>query len=196
MNSENEDAAGSKPGKDHLSNPQKLEEGQAGDRREEEPTPIVDFEAIFIPDAPKKAGLIIPQLVYYDVKDVLLLGTNLWHSDALINMAENYVQGAVMADGFFAESKSPIVRRFVEKFEETYQEEPGFIEAVAYDTAVLLFDVISKPHIRYRSEIKKALFNLIGFQGVTGTTRFDENGDAQKRLYLLTIKGKKFVELE
>jgi ABC-type branched-subunit amino acid transport system substrate-binding protein len=37
---------------------------------------------------------------------------------------------------------------------------------------------------------------LIGFQGVTGTTRFDENGDAQKRLYLLTIKGKKFVELE
>jgi outer membrane PBP1 activator LpoA protein len=31
---------------------------------EEEPKAIVDFEAVFIPDSPKKAGLIIPQLAF------------------------------------------------------------------------------------------------------------------------------------
>jgi branched-chain amino acid transport system substrate-binding protein len=196
INLEKEDAVGSKSDKDYSSDQQEQQEEQAGSRREEESKPIVDFEAIFIPDAPKKTGLIIPQLVYYDVKNVLLLGTNLWHSDALIKMAQNYVQGAVMADGFFAESNSPIVRGFVEKFEETYQEEPGYIEAVAYDTAALLFEVVSKPQIRFRNEIKEELFNLTEFQGVTGATRFDENGEAQKRLYLLTIKGRKFVELK
>jgi hypothetical protein len=34
------------------------------------------------------------------------------------------------------------------------------------------------------------------FSGITGPTYFDENGEAQKQLYLLKIKGRKFVELE
>jgi ABC-type branched-subunit amino acid transport system substrate-binding protein len=166
------------------------------EKDEEEPQPIVDFEAVFIPDSPKKAGLIIPQLAYYDVDDVLLMGTNLWHSNTLIKMADQFAQGAVMPDAFFVDSDSPQVRGFVEKFETTYQEKPGFIEAVVYDSAILLLEIINKPHIRFRSELRAELFNLIDFQGVTGMTRFDENGDAQKKLHLLTIKGRKFVEVE
>ena len=172
------------------------DESDQADEEEEEPQPIVDFEAVFIPDSPKKAGLIIPQLAYYDVNDVLLIGTNLWHSKVLIKMADQYVQGAIMPDAFFVNSESPQVRAFVDKFEETYQEKPGFIEAVVYDTAILLLSIINNPHVRYRSELREELLNLIEFQGVTGLTRFDENGDAQKKLHLLTIKGRKFVEVE
>ncbi|MGD9307443.1 MAG: penicillin-binding protein activator [Desulfobacterales bacterium] len=172
------------------------EDAQQADEEDEEPQPIVDFDAIFIPDAPKKAGLIIPQLAYYDVDDVLLLGTNLWHSESLIKMARQYVQGAIMPDAFFLESDSPQVRQFVEQFEETYQEKPGFVEAVIYDSAMLLLDILNKPHIRFRSELRDELFNLFEYQGVTGATRFDENGDAQKKLQLLTIKGRRFVEVE
>jgi ABC-type branched-subunit amino acid transport system substrate-binding protein len=180
---------------DQRSDQQKGEAEQA-DGEDEEREPIVDFDAIFIPDEPNKAGLIIPQLAYYDVKDVVLLGTNLWHSDSLIRMAEQFVQGAVMPDAFFVESEYAQVKEFVERFEETYQEKPGYIEAVMYDTAMLLLDIVSKPHIRFRSELKAELFNLVEFQGVTGATRFDENGDAQKKLHLLTIKGKRFIELD
>jgi ABC-type branched-subunit amino acid transport system substrate-binding protein len=176
--------------------PQQEDETEQADEEEEEPRPIVDFEAIFIPDSPKKAGLIIPQLAYYDVNDVLLIGTNLWHSKVLIEMADRYAQGAIMPDAFFVNSESPQVRAFVDKFEETYQEKPGFIEAVVYDSAMLLLGIINNPHVRYRSELREELLNLIEFQGVTGLTRFDENGDAQKKLHLLTIKGRKFVEVE
>ncbi len=172
------------------------EETDRSNEDQEEPKPIVDFEAVFIPDAPKKAGLIIPQLAYYDVNDVLLIGTNLWHSQTLIEMAEQYVQGAVMPDAFFVDSESPHVSEFVRKFEATYQEKPGPIEAVMYDSAIILLQIVSKPHIRFRSELREELFNLIDFQGVTGITRFDENGDSQKKLHLLTIKGRKFVEID
>jgi ABC-type branched-subunit amino acid transport system substrate-binding protein len=156
----------------------------------------VDFEAVFIPDSPKKAGLIIPQLAYYDVDDVLLIGTHLWHSKALIKMADQYAQGAIMPDAFFVNSQAPHVRAFVEKFEEIYQEKPGFIEAVVYDSAILLLNIIKNPHVQYRSELRAELLNLIEFQGVTGLTRFNEDGDAQKKLLLLTLKGRKFVEVE
>jgi len=170
--------------------------GSRGQDEEEKPPAIVDFDAIFIPDSPGKAGQIVPQLAYYDIKDVYILGTNLWHSDSLIKIASQYVQGAVMPDGFFADSPSPRVQKFVKEFEETYQETPNFIEAIVYDSAMILFDVVSREQIRYRSEIRDELLNLDNFPGVTGNTRFDENGDAQKKLYLLRVKGKKFVELE
>ena len=163
---------------------------------EEEPEAIVDFDAIFIPDAPERAGLIIPQLAFYDVKDVYLLGTNLWHCDSLIKMTQRYVQNAIVPDVFFAESSSKQVADFVAIFEQTFKEKPEFIEAVAYDSAMILFQIVSRPDIRYRSSIKSALINLNNFQGVTGLTSFDSNGEIKKRLYLLRIKGNKFIELD
>ncbi len=164
--------------------------------KEEGPEAIVDFDAIFIPDSPKTSGLIIPQLAFYDVKDVYLLGTNLWHSDVLIKMAPHYVQGAIMPDGFFAGSAAPAVQDFVKTFEETYEEKPGFIEAIVYDSAMMLFSVLIQPDLRFKSELKNELLNLVDFAGITGPTYFDENGEAQKQLYLLSVKGRRFVELE
>ena len=174
--------------------PQK--KGVRGQDDEEKPQAIVDFEAIFIPDSPGKAGQIAPQLAYYDIKDIYILGTNLWHSNSLIKIANQYVQGAIMPDGFFAGSPSPRVQNFVNVFEETYEETPDFIEAVVYDSAMIMFNVVGREQIRYRSEIRDELLNLEDFPGVTGLTSFDENGDARKKLYLLRVKGKKFVELE
>ena len=181
---------------DPLSGQDSANGNRARNAEDEEPEAMVDFDAIFIPDSPRTAGLIIPQLAFYDVKDIYLLGTNLWHSDALIKMAAQYVQGAIMPDGFFAESSAPIVQEFVRIFEETYEEKPGFIEAVVYDSAMMVFGVLDQPDLRFKSELKNTLLNKAVFSGVTGPTYFDENGEAQKQLYLLRIKGRKFVELE
>ena len=161
-----------------------------------EPKPVIDFDAIFIPDSPKRAGLIIPQLSFHDIDNVYLFGTNLWHSDLLIKMAQKYVQNAIMPDIFFAESSSEKVRDFVMAFEETFREKPGFIEAVAYDTAMMLFQIVSRPDVRFRSEVRNELIKPSNFHGVTGLTSFDNNGGLQKDLYLLKIKGNQFIELE
>ncbi len=162
---------------------------------EDAQTVVMDFDAVFIPDEPDKAGLIIPLLAYYDVDDVYLLGTNLWHSQNLIKMAEDYVQGAILVDGFFAESKVKEVVDFVKVFEAAYGKKPGFIEATAYDTAKIIFNMISRPDIRTRNAIKKGLFDLKDFPGVTGQTSFDDTGNVWKKLYLLRIDGDKFIEI-
>lgn len=163
---------------------------------EEKLEPFVDFDAIFIPDAPKQAGLIIPQLAFFDIENIYLFGTNLWHSDTLIEMAKEYVQGAVITAGFFAESTSKHVRDFVRIFEEIYEESPGFIEAISYDTAMILFQTVSRPEVRFRQTLKDELLKLRNFPGVTGLTSFDSTGDVLKQLYLLRIKRSKFEEVK
>jgi ABC-type branched-subunit amino acid transport system substrate-binding protein len=163
--------------------------------KEKEPDPIVDFDAVFIPDAPNKAGLIIPQLLYYDVEDVYLLGTNLWHSEDLLRMTTQFSKGAIIPDGFFARSTRGTVQEFVDGYEDIYMQTPGFIDAVSYDTATILLNTVARPDIRFRSSINQALRRLKGFPGATGLTTFDDRGEAQKELFLLGIKRKRFVEL-
>lgn len=167
-----------------------------GRKRDDELKPIVDFDALFIPDAAKKAGLVSPQLAYFDIEDVVLMGTNLWHSRQLISMSRDYIQGAIMTDGFFAESENPKVRVFLKNFQNTFDEKPGFIEAVAYDSAKILLQTLVKRSIRFKSHLKDELLNLADFPGVTGSTSFDYKGDAIRNPYILQVKGRSFKALQ
>ena len=167
-----------------------------GRKRDDEFEPIVDFDALFIPDAAKKAGLITPQLAYSDIEDVVLMGTNLWHTQQLISMSQDYIQGAVLTDGFFAESEDPKVRVFLKNFQNTFDEKPGFIEAVAYDSTKILLQTLVNPRIRFKSHLKDELLNLVDFPGVTGSTSFDYKGDAIRDPYILQVKGRAFEALQ
>ncbi|MBW2515096.1 MAG: penicillin-binding protein activator [Deltaproteobacteria bacterium] len=167
-----------------------------GRKRDDIFEPIVDFEALFIPDAAKKAGLISPQLAYIDIEDVVLMGTNLWHSRQLISMSQDYIQGAVLTDGFFSESGGPRVRDFLKNFQTTFDEKPVFIQAVAYDSAKILLQTLTNPRIRFKSHLKDELLNLVDFPGVTGSTSFDYKGDAIRSPYILRIKGRSFQALK
>jgi ABC-type branched-subunit amino acid transport system substrate-binding protein len=173
-----------------------LPDGLTGDDpEEEEPEPIVDFKAVFIPDSPEKAGLIIPQLAYYDVDEVFCLGTNLWHSKRFIQMAPKHVEGAICPAGFFAESRRRGVREFVGDFVETYDRRPGFIEAASFDTAAMLVDLVRGASYAGRRYTAEKLSMMPPYTGVTGRTWFDANGEAVKELYLLKVSGEQFVEL-
>lgn len=160
------------------------------------PQAIVDFEAVFIPDSAATAGLIIPQLAYHDIQNVHLLGTNLWHSQHLIEIAARFVQDAVMTDGFFAESASPEVTEFVADFQATFGALPGFIEAIGYDSAMLIFQAAGTAGLRFNGSLKDQLLAMSGFRGVTGLTTFDANGEARKAPYLLTIHRDRFEEIQ
>ena len=61
---------------------------------------------------------------------------------------------------------------------------------------MMLFSVLAQPDLRFKSDLKNKLISMDTFMGVTGPTHFDENGEAQKQLHLLRIKGREFVELE
>lgn len=154
-----------------------------------------EFEVLFIPDSPQKIAVIVPQLAYGNLRPSYLIGTNLWHSSKLIQTGGPALQGSILPDGFFAESKSETIQRFVREFRNIYKETPGYIEAVSYDTATMMFQIISNPNIHFRSSISKELLRPEGYSGVTGDYRFNMDREVQKKLFLLQIKGEEFVEI-
>jgi branched-chain amino acid transport system substrate-binding protein len=158
--------------------------------------PNVDFDAVFIPDSAEKAGLIIPLFAYYGVRNIYLLGTNLWHSEKMIQITSSQIQGAIIPDGFFDNAVlADNISGFVSEFETAYGYRPGFIEAVSYDTAMILLHLAAAPDVKTPEDVKGKLLAMPPYPGVTGMTYFSQNGEAVKDIYLLKIISGRFAEI-
>jgi ABC-type branched-subunit amino acid transport system substrate-binding protein len=158
--------------------------------------PIVDFDAILVPDSPNMLGLVIPQLAYYDIVNVRLLGTNLWYSEKLLQEAGEYVQGAILPTGFYPASRNPRVQAFMATFQSVYGRTPGFIEAIAYDSTRIMLQTLLHPDAWLRSGIRHRLRQGVPIEGVTGSVAFDRSGEPTTELTLLEIRGDDFVEID
>ncbi len=157
--------------------------------------PLPPFHALFIPDYADRVSQIAPQLMFYGIKDVTLLGINGWNSPDLIVKAGRFLKDAVFVDTFYPNSKKPEVKRFIELYRQAYQEEPTILSAQGFDMATLLLQIIDDPGVKNRDDLRKKLNNLNNYLGVTGTTGFDQYGEAIKALYRLGVKHGRVVEL-
>ncbi|WP_224363760.1 penicillin-binding protein activator [Hyalangium versicolor] len=189
--------------------------------------PVIDFDAIFIPDDWKRVSLVGPALAVEDIvtnacdprdlerirkttgkkdlKTVTLLGTNTWSSPKgrsglpeLIERGGKFVTCSVYVDGFFVDSQRPPTRKFVQAFREAYKDvdkEPGLLEAIGYDSALMLRQIIQKQKPASRSDMREALINLKNFEGATGRTSFDDKREAVKPLFLLSVDSRGVKEL-
>ncbi|MFH2060430.1 MAG: penicillin-binding protein activator [Pseudomonadota bacterium] len=156
----------------------------------------IDFQALFIPDSPSKIKLILPQLAFNDIRNIYLVGTNLWHHEALLEKdIRRYTDNTIITDGFFNESENPKTIDFTKKFESLFDRKPNFLEAIAYDTASIIFLTAMNKDINSPIDLKTALQGGQIYEGATGITVFDSEGNAHRRLFLITIKKNKFVEI-
>lgn len=172
---------------------QKMEEQDL----EEEPEPIVDFDAVFIPDNYERAGLIASQLAYHDVLGVTLLGTSLWNSPKLIDIAGRYVHGAIFPSGFFSGSGYIGVDSFVDQYRTSFGKEPRFLAAIGYDTIRVVKEILKEKgkDIKTREDFRSALARNKYFDTVTGPMFFDDERRAKRDPLLLTISGRHFLPM-
>lgn len=160
--------------------------------------PIVDFEALFIPDEWSRVGLIAPALAVEDIitntcdakeieklkkttgktdiHTVTLLGGQGWNSPKnaegvprLIERGGKFVLCSVFVDGFYAESSREATRRFVHAYSEAYPDAtPLLLDAVAFDSARILRQVLEAQKPPLSREAVRAA--LAGVKDFDGAT--------------------------
>ncbi|MDP1991697.1 MAG: penicillin-binding protein activator [Syntrophales bacterium] len=155
-----------------------------------------DFEALFIPDAYDRVAMIAPQLAYYDLTKIRLLGTSGWDSPELLKADPKPLEGAVFVDGFFADSFRPEVNDFIENFYTAYGREPVVMEALVYDAADMTVRVLAGNQDGTGDAFRKGLLQLNRYPGVTGRTSFPPTRDAEKELFVLMVKDGKIVHVK
>jgi branched-chain amino acid transport system substrate-binding protein len=150
------------------------------------------FDAVYLPGYAERIGLLLPQLAFYNITGVALIGSNNWHSQDLIERANRYAEGSVFGDGFFPESAAPAIKTIVDAYRSAYHEEPDILAAQAYDAVSMVIAMI-KEHRDTPSAIKDGLLALKDFPGISGMTTFPGDGEAEKKLFLITVQDGKFV---
>ena len=174
--------------------------------------PLIDFDAVFIPDSYRPVSMAVPALAYegldfhstkpWEVKKmqrreeregrrvraVWLLGISGWNTPKLLERAAKYVEEAVFCDGFFADSDHQATKTFVARYKETFKRIPTVLEAYAFDAAALLTDIQGGDSpAASRQELGQRLRSLKGVTGATGPLQFDARGDLDTDLFMLSF---------
>ncbi len=155
-------------------------------KKEEEFKPLRSVDGIFIPDTHDHVAMILSQMAYYEVKGTFL-GTNAWNGPDLISTAGRAAEGAIFVDLFFKKDSSPLVVRFVQEFQKTYQRDPETLEALGYDGAKFLKDILQSKLIPSPLQLKEEIQKVQNFQGVSGLKGFGEDGKAIRTLSILKV---------
>jgi ABC-type branched-subunit amino acid transport system substrate-binding protein len=179
---------------------------KALEKARKELPPIIEFDAVFVPDFARSVTLLAPALAVEDVvtacdpheieriqkvspwtvKPVLLLGGNGWDDPAVVEKAGKYVECAIFVDGFFAGSERIETKRFVLAFQQAHARVPSILEASAHDAAGMIATAMGRG-VSGRKEMRDALATQAPFPGATGDVTFDARGEPVRNLFFLTV---------
>ncbi|MFK8137428.1 MAG: penicillin-binding protein activator [Bdellovibrionales bacterium] len=152
--------------------------------------PIIDFQAIFIPDTPRALGQIAPMLVYNDVTTPFLLGTDFWNTKTIAKRAGSFKDKVIYIDAF-ANPNIKSYKAFSTEFENTFGRKPSSYETMAYESSKLLREIIEEQGADTRTSLKNALLGVKSYPGIHGELTVNSVGDIERELQARSINQKK-----
>ncbi len=168
--------------------------------------PVVDFEALFVADGPRKAREILSTVAYFDVpiatrpedlqrlpRKVQILGPATWNGPAMTRGLEPAVQNARFPGTMLPDSPREEVRAFTARFRARYGRSPGSLEAQAHDAAGWMWLAWSRGRREGRPGVQRALLGTSGFVGLTGEVTVEPDGGTITSLPILTVRGSAIV---
>lgn len=149
------------------------------------------LDGVYLVGYPKEVPIIVKQARELKL-DVNFLGTETFEDPGMLEQAGGAAEGVLYLLPKSPAPESGMARHFREAFKAKFGEDPGVPADVAYDALLILKWAIEK--VGYDPEkVKNQLYLLKNWEGASGITTFDSNGDAIKPFDLKTIKSGQFT---
>jgi branched-chain amino acid transport system substrate-binding protein len=152
------------------------------------------YDALYLPRSFERLQFLVPAMRLYNLTGITLLGESGWNHPELVKRAGAFVEGAVFMDGFFAGSSDPQVRDFVQNYRAMFNADPDLMAAQSHDAMLMLLRVL-KQKPQTREEVREKLRTLKDFHAATGWMSVLPEGDVEKRLFALTVRRGRIVQL-
>lgn len=157
--------------------------------------PIVDYDAVFVPEEPRVAGQILPTFAYRDIDKVHFLGTSAWNSKDLPERALNTAEHAYFVETFLPTSLPAASQKYSDRFSATFQQEASAFDALAYDAAKLMLQALERaPEGHTHKSLAAELQRGEVYSGVTGKINVVD-GILTRPLRIVTFKNSEPVEV-
>jgi branched-chain amino acid transport system substrate-binding protein len=154
-------------------------------------------DVIFAPGNFTESALIIKQARQLGI-ETPFLGGDTWETPDFLSVGGADVNGAAFST-FFDKSMTTTdaAKTFLSEYEKKNPgKEPAAVTALGYDAYILILDAITRANSAEGPAIRDALAQTLNFQGVTGSTTLDANGDAVKDAVIKTVEDGVFTYLD
>jgi ABC-type branched-subunit amino acid transport system substrate-binding protein len=157
-------------------------------------SPLIEFDAVFIPDEAKTVGQLIPTFTYRDADKINFLGISSWNSQQIIQRAQANVEGAVFPVSYNTIDPGKPTKEFNERFRLAYDANPGEMEAIAYDAAQWVIKAWASG-ASDREAFRLSLEQSDTIEGATGTLNVNEHR-CNRNLNLFIVERGKFKSFD
>jgi ABC-type branched-subunit amino acid transport system substrate-binding protein len=159
--------------------------------------PLMDFQAIFVPDNAHRIPIVASSLAYEEfsiggfsprqaMKPVPLIGLNGWHHPAVAFQGRQYTENAVFVDAFDVTDDSEFIQAFVSTFQGELGRSPGVLESLVYDAGRLLAVAFEQAPDN-RADMRQKLSGAQLEQSITGGTSFGATREVERELLVFRI---------
>jgi branched-chain amino acid transport system substrate-binding protein len=150
-------------------------------------------DVIFLPNYYSEVPLQVQQAHRLGIKKPFI-GSDSWGSQDLLKLAGADVEGFYFSTHYAADSAAPVAKKFIERYQKTYNAVPDDVAALTYDSFGLLWTALRNAKKTDRESVRGALAVIPKYEGVTGKMQFKAgSGDPIKSAVILQIKNGKFV---
>ncbi|QGY38977.1 ABC transporter substrate-binding protein [Pseudodesulfovibrio cashew] len=150
---------------------------------------------IFVPDNYNQVALIVQQAHDLGYKGHFM-GSDAWGTPDLIKLCGEDCYGQYFSTHYAAAGAKGATKVFIDRYKEAYGDVPADYAALTWDSIGLLVQAIqnagkveSNPR-KMRTAIREGLAAIKSFDGITGSSKFDEQGDPIKCAVVVKISDK------
>ena len=158
--------------------------GRENEVKESLLSPIVDFDAVFVPDSGRALAQSIAFFKSNDVSGLTFLGTNLWNTPDLARKVGPHEKKI-----FYTDAESNITdnsnTEFFKKYVELHQEEPTLLEAQTYESARIIRDLLNAGH-NSRDSLTSEMRELGRRQGAFSEIYMNNSKEIVRQLTILS----------
>jgi branched-chain amino acid transport system substrate-binding protein len=149
------------------------------------------FAAVHYPEG----GALLRQAKELGIR-AIIIGTDGGYDPQLIQIAGDAANGSYWATvGWADEGSNPVVAQFKEAYRRRYGEDPGVYSGLYYDATHVLANALVKANPLNGDELQKAL-TMSEWDGPTGLTKFNADGDVAKPFAMYQVNGGHFVPIQ
>jgi len=147
---------------------------------------------IFVPDNYNQVALIVPQSRKLGYTGQFM-GSDAWGSSELMTLCGDDCKGLYFSTHYAAAGATGATKEFIDRYTKEYGYTPDDVAALTWDATKIVLQAIQNTGgltgklRRDRKAIRDAMAEIPSFDGITGSMKFDEQGDPVKCAVVVKI---------
>lgn len=147
---------------------------------------------IFLPDNYNQVALIVKQAHQQGFKGQFM-GSDAWGSSELMTLCGDDCKGLYFSTHYAAAGATGATKEFIDRYTEKYGYTPDDVAALTWDATSIVLKAIQNTGgltgklKKDRKAVRKAMSEIPSFEGITGSMKFDEQGDPIKCAVVVKI---------